>query len=600
MVELYYEKNKNNELFKSSKDVVNVITIQNYIPIYKKFFSLNPENFNSINLNENNPIQSIVEKKGENNYIIKVKNKNIVNSFFKFSPLVDPLKYMTGKYTDSIHNTLPIFQEPINEDSSALNKMYDNNNTAYIDSFFYYLSSQMLHHYNFIHGIDFYGSFLCIKKDFKLNIYDDAEYLYDSTYFNKHKNELFCVDEAKEELILKYETRTNRKKINVAKTLTTKNLSLKSLHDVNDLMFRVEELEKNKRENGEFSVVYEYLNQCKSCKKKESVSSNETSSQCSSTTNHSVEESGSEESGSEESGSEEIGSEESGSEEIGSEEIASEESGSEENSSIDCSFEDNEVLDATIIQFPVQMICLEQLHNTLDSYIENREEEEKPIENDEWTSILFQIIMILHVYQKCFDFTHNDLHTNNIMYNETNEKFLYYKYKNKIYKVPTFGKIYKIIDFGRSIYKFKNRLCISDSYHPKGDAATQYNIPPYFNEKKPRLEPNKSFDLCRLGCSLFDYFYDNVEEAETSEDPIGNMINEWCKDYKNKNILYKRNGEERYEDFKLYKMIARTVKNKEPHNFIERELFAKYITQKRPLFKKVNIMNIDTLPDLTQ
>lgn len=589
MFELYYKKNKNNDLFKSSKEVVNIETIQNYIPIYKKFFSLNEDNFNSINLNENEPIQSIVEKKGENNYIIKVKNKNTINSFFKFSPLIDPLKYMTGKYNIPIKRSLPVFHDPT-ERNNTLDKIYDTNNTAYIDSFFYYLSSQLLHHHNFSHGIDFYGSFLCIKNDFKLNIYDDAEYLYDSTYFNNHKHDLFTVDEAKEELILKYETRSNRKKINVAKTLTTKNLSLKSLHDVNDFIFRVEEMEKKQRDNGEFSVVYEYLNQCKSCKKKESVSSSESSSQCSSTTNHSidigeyVEVNGEGEEEDQEQNTEQ-------SEEDGW-------SAGEEDSSIDGSFEDNEVLEATISHFPVQMICLEKLENTLDSYIED--EEEEPIKNDEWSSILFQVIMILHVYQKCFDFTHNDLHTNNIMYNKTKEKYLYYKYKNKIYKVPTFGKIYKIIDFGRSIYTFKNQFCISDSYHPKGDAATQYNVPPYCNEDKPRIEPNKSFDLCRLGCSLFDYFYDTVEEADNSKDPIGNIINDWCKDYKDKNILYKRNGEERYEDFKLYKMIARTVKDREPHNFIERDVFSKYITQKRPFFKKINIMNLDNLPDLTK
>ena len=49
----------------------------------------------------------------------------------------------------------------------------------------------------------------------------------------------------------------------------------------------------------------------------------------------------------------------------------------------------------------------------------------------------------------------------------------------------------------------------SDSFHPKGDAATQYNCEPYFDIKKPRLEPNNSFDLCRLACCLFDYFMDD-------------------------------------------------------------------------------------------
>ena len=34
----------------------------------------------------------------------------------------------------------------------------------------------------------------------------------------------------------------------------------------------------------------------------------------------------------------------------------------------------------------------------------------------EWKSILFQILIMLITYQKVFSFTHNDLHTNNIMY----------------------------------------------------------------------------------------------------------------------------------------------------------------------------------------
>ena len=97
-----------------------------------------------------------------------------------------------------------------------------------------------------------------------------------------------------------------------------------------------------------------------------------------------------------------------------------------------------------------------------------------------------------------------------------------------IIKFPTYGKIYKIIDFGRAIYKFKDKVICSDSYHPKGDAATQYNCEPYFNENKPRLSPNKSFDLCRLGCALYDYFVDDLENPKVVINPIGKLIKEWC------------------------------------------------------------------------
>jgi hypothetical protein len=52
---------------------------------------------------------------------------------------------------------------------------------------------------------------------------------------------------------------------------------------------------------------------------------------------------------------------------------------------------------------------------------------------------------------------------------------------------------------------------------------------------------------------------------------------EWCHDDKNKNVLYKRNGEERYPDFKLYKMIARTVTKHTPENQLNREFFKEYM-----------------------
>ena len=133
-------------------------------------------------------------------------------------------------------------------------------------------------------------------------------------------------------------------------------------------------------------------------------------------------------------------------------------------------------------QFPVQIICMEQCDNTIDYLIDNGK-----LSEDQWFSALMQIIMILITYQKMFSFTHNDLHTNNIMYVPTNNKFIYYYYNKKHYKVPTYGKIYKIIDFGRAIYKFNGKIFCSDSFQIGGDAATQYNTEPFFNENKPPI-----------------------------------------------------------------------------------------------------------------
>ena len=65
--------------------------------------------------------------------------------------------------------------------------------------------------------------------------------------------------------------------------------------------------------------------------------------------------------------------------------------------------------------------------NTYDHYITQNN-----LSEDEWTSSLFQIIMILLTYQEIYKFTHNDLHTNNIMYVTTEETHLYYVYKGKV------------------------------------------------------------------------------------------------------------------------------------------------------------------------
>ena len=137
-----------------------------------------------------------------------------------------------------------------------------------------------------------------------------------------------------------------------------------------------------------------------------------------------------------------------------------------------------------VFDFPVQIICLEKMDNTLDSLLEDEENE---LSTDEWKSCLFQVVISLLVYKKIFNFTHNDLHTNNIMYIKTEKKYLNYKYNGKLYKVPTFGKIFKIIDFGRAIYTHNSKKFCSDSFHPKGDASTQYNTEPYFNNNKPCL-----------------------------------------------------------------------------------------------------------------
>ena len=235
------------------------------------------------------------------------------------------------------------------------------------------------------------------------------------------------------------------------------------------------------------------------------------------------------------------------------------------------------------------MICLEKCDGTLDELFVNHD-----IDESTGLSALFQIVMILLVYQKTFHFTHNDLHTNNVMWVKTDQEYLTYQFQGKIYRVPTYGKIFKMIDFGRSIYKFENKQFCSDSFASGGDAATQYNMEPFMNENKPRLEPNYSFDLCRLGTSIYDFIIDDDDEADPSNmDELQKTIYRWCLDDNKKNILYKKNGEERYPNFKLYKMIARTVHAHTPEAQLEFPVFKQFLGKYQDT---TNVMNLDEIP----
>ena len=111
------------------------------------------------------------------------------------------------------------------------------------------------------------------------------------------------------------------------------------------------------------------------------------------------------------------------------------------------------------------------------------------------------------------------------------------------------------------------------------------------NPKRPRLEPNNSFDLCRLGSSLFDFVMD-IDDKEEDLDELQKTIKRWCLDDNGKNILYKRNGEERYPNFKLYKMIARSVHQHTPEAQLSYDYFKQFLVEER----NGTIMDIDSLP----
>ena len=568
----------------------SVQQVQSYHPLYDVFFAMNEKNFDTISLNHRFQITQI-EDDLVNGTLFETETKTISTKpvFVKFAPLLDPLRFLTGRYS-ATGDELRRFSKL---DTPGFEKLQTVHNASYVDNFFCYLSSQMLNHHGFANAVDYYGSFLGLQEAFKYNVEDDLEYLIQHEYFTENRDKFYVLDGIASQYLVARNmgSQCNKKRIEILEDMNpdeTKDLLLdivcddlemssdvivQELEPVLDIMNgeSVADCECVKNENQTSSSKLSLYSSTSTDDDDSDLNYTDDDDQCDD--HDESESSGSESSGSESSGSESSGS--SGSESSGS-------SGSN----------DENPCYAYLKNYPVQMIFLEKCNGTIDELFEK-----KLIDEEIGNAALMQIIMILIVFQKCFHMTHNDLHTNNIVWSHTTEKFLYYKFNNKVYKVPTYGRIFKLIDFGRAIYQFRGKTFCSDSFAFDGDAATQYNCEPFYSDKKPRLEPNYAFDLCRLGCSIFDFLFEDPKKAIDSKlDSFQQTIRRWTQDDNGHNILYKRTGEERYEGFKLYKMIARTVHAHRPEAQLEYPNFKDFVLKVGNAVKVADLFDIDQLP----
>jgi len=94
---------------------------------------------------------------------------------------------------------------------------------------------------------------------------------------------------------------------------------------------------------------------------------------------------------------------------------------------------------------------------------------------------------------------------------------------------------------------------------------------------------------------VYDFVIEDDEDPDTFNE-LQKLVLNWCTDDNNKNILYKKNGDERYPNFKLYKMIARTVHNNTPEDQLKKDIFKQYI-YKDSIIPSQIIINIDELPE---
>lgn len=210
---------------------------------------------------------------------------------------------------------------------------------------------------------------------------------------------------------------------------------------------------------------------------------------------------------------------------------------------------------------PIQVTVMEKCSGTLYTLFKENQEIEKRCA---WLS---QVIFGLAYAQRTFGFVHNDLHVMNVMYVPTSSEYFYYIVGGRSYRVPTYGKLIKIIDFDRASFSVKvpklkdAKFFMSDQFHQDEEAGGQYNIDPFYNPKYPEIKLNPSFDLVRLATSMFWDCFPRGPDESYFHNPLYKMFMCWLTLPDGKSILFRNLAEgdfsERYRGFHLYKAIAR-------------------------------------------
>ena len=164
------------------------------------------------------------------------------------------------------------------------------------------------------------------------------------------------------------------------------------------------------------------------------------------------------------------------------------------------------------------------------------------------------------------------------MYSSTESKYLYYKINNKYYRVPTYGKIFKIIDFGRAIFTFKHKTYMNDVFSRHGEAGGQYSYPSQitFSEslKKESHSPNYNFDLCRLAMTILEELPSNASES------LVDFLRDMCRNDKGENLC------DMHDDFSLYIAIGQTANHALPRDILDSPTFHDYRVSKKVFPRK--------------
>jgi len=492
------------------------------------------------------------------------KERRTTPFWVRMMHLVEPVDVMSGDYVLPLDGALPAFRAGWQR---ALRKINDPYNEAYTDAVFACMASRLVETGVSPHFARFYGTFSGRAPSYRYNITDDMDDIEQEPWFHegqkKGEFDIMVVDPCYPEISAPFSFYASSRPVRPVKEVAS--IDEKEEEDHDDRHEEEPSAEGSEASDGECEVLEVDLE----VEGEAIVNRPPTRLRL-----HLSDGPGSHSRSHSQSGS----------------------SGSESDDYLE--------FRAVFKNFPVQFTVLERCDGTMDDLMEEEvaSEDADMHETKEarWTAWMFQVVAALTTAQSAYEFVHNDLHTNNVMWCGTGETHLYYKIHgstggDRIYRVPTYGRIFKLIDFGRATFRpptssspKKSAVWIPDSYAPGADAEGQYNCGHYFKQGLPKVSPNRSFDLSRLAVAILDTLWaeqpaeKKVKKILTKEpgltqhetvSPLWNLLWLWLTDDKGRNVLRLPNGEERYPEFDLYCAIARDIHNAVPSYQLTLPLF---------------------------
>ena len=167
---------------------------------------------------------------------------------------------------------------------------------------------------------------------------------------------------------------------------------------------------------------------------------------------------------------------------------------------------------------------------------------------------------------------------------KTERTYLYYKFNNIYFKVPTHGYIFKIIDFGRSIFDFHNKTFFNDNFSKHGEAEGQYTYPVnslLFRKDEKTIYPSFHFDMCRLATTIIDVCEIKFDKDYREKQQFVDFII---------NLTMDINGESLSkldDDFNMYISISKYANNSLPRDIIQNFIFKNMRIKKKSFPKKL-------------